>query len=57
MVMRLPAPTVCTLQLVDYIVRERQNGRNAGFFTGIPNSSSTLFSLPIADPQPVQPSA
>lgn len=35
MVMMLPAPGVCSLQLVDDVVAERQQGKNAGFFTGI----------------------
>lgn len=35
MVMLLPAPTICSLQLVDEVVAERQDGKNAGFFTGI----------------------
>lgn len=35
MVMHLPPPTACSLQLVDDIVAERQNGRNADFFTSI----------------------
>lgn len=35
MVMVLPAPAACSLQLVDDVVAERQGGKNAGFFTGI----------------------
>lgn len=35
MVMLLPAPTACSLQLVDEVVAERQGGKNAGFFSGI----------------------
>ncbi|MFD1328854.1 hypothetical protein [Mycoplana ramosa] len=35
MIMRLPAPTACALQLVDDVVAERQGGRNAAYFTGI----------------------
>jgi hypothetical protein len=34
-VMRLPAPSTCSLQYVDDVVAERQNGKNAGFFTKI----------------------
>ncbi len=33
--MRLPAPAMCSLQLVDDVVSERQAGINAGFFSGI----------------------
>lgn len=33
--MRLPVPAIDALQLVDDIVAERQNGVNAGFFSGI----------------------
>jgi len=33
--MTLPAPTMCSLQMVDDVVAERQNGRNADFFSGI----------------------
>ena len=35
MVMHLPAPTACSLQLVNDIVAERQHGRNAEFFSSI----------------------
>lgn len=35
MVMLLPKPATCSLQLVDDVVAERQDGRNAGFFAGI----------------------
>lgn len=35
MVMQLAAPAICSLQLVDDVVAERQGGKNAGFFTGI----------------------
>jgi hypothetical protein len=34
-VMPLPAPTMCSLQLVSDLVAERQNGVNAAFFAGI----------------------
>jgi hypothetical protein len=34
-VMPLPAPTICSLKLVDDLVAERQNGINADFFAGI----------------------
>lgn len=33
--MRLPSPTACALELVDDVVAERQDGKNAGFFSGI----------------------
>ena len=33
--MRLPAPTECSLELIEKVVAERQNGVNADFFTGI----------------------
>ncbi|MBB3146909.1 hypothetical protein FHS21_003325 [Phyllobacterium trifolii] len=33
--MRLPVPNSCSLQLVDDVVAERQNGVNAAFFTSI----------------------
>ena len=35
MVMRLPTPGTCSLQLVDDVVVERQAGKNAKFFAGI----------------------
>ena len=35
MVMPLPAPSICSLQIVDDVVAERQTGRNAEFFSGI----------------------
>jgi hypothetical protein len=35
MVVSLPKPATCSLQIVDTLVAERQGGRNAGFFTGI----------------------
>lgn len=35
MVMVLPAPAACSLQLVDDVVAERQGGKNAGFFSGV----------------------
>ena len=35
MVMRLPVPVACSLQMVDDVVAERQNGKNAAFFSGI----------------------
>jgi hypothetical protein len=35
MVMSLPQPSICSLQIVDDIVAERQNGVNAVFFNGI----------------------
>lgn len=35
MVIQLPLPTACALQLVDDVVAERQGGKNAAFFTGI----------------------
>jgi hypothetical protein len=34
-VMRLPTPAICSLQLVDEVVSERQNGLNAGFFASV----------------------
>lgn len=35
MVMLLAKPTTCSLQLVDDVIAERQNGKNASFFNGI----------------------
>lgn len=35
MVMLLAKPATCSLELVDDVVAERKDGRNAGFFTGI----------------------
>ena len=35
MIMRLPLPTACALQLVDDVVAERQGGKNAEYFSGI----------------------
>jgi 5-methylcytosine-specific restriction endonuclease McrA len=35
MVMQLPPPAACSLDLVDLVVAERQNGIHANFFTGI----------------------
>jgi ribosomal protein L32 len=35
MIMRLPSPIACALQLVDDVVAERQGGKNAAYFTGI----------------------
>lgn len=35
MVMHLPQPSTCSLQLIDDVVAERQAGKNAAFFTGI----------------------
>jgi hypothetical protein len=36
--MLLTAPEMCSLQLVDDIVAERQGGKNAGFFAGVAQS-------------------
>lgn len=33
--MRLPQPNICSLELIDSVVEERQNGRNAAFFQSI----------------------
>lgn len=35
MVMSLPKPGICSVQLVDDVVEERQNGRHAAFFTEV----------------------
>ncbi|WLQ16259.1 hypothetical protein O5O45_10060 [Hahella aquimaris] len=35
MVMHLPLPDICSLQLIDDVVAERQNGKNAQFFNKI----------------------